>query len=268
MVKKIVVIFAFVALFMFAYEGVKEIFLGGLTKWESHAITIVLSAFFASLASYFVLRKIYALVGSLNRELSEKEVLLKEVHHRIKNNIVTIGGILRLSADSVSNPESLGIIHDAISRVESMRVMYDKLLLDGDYRETSARNYVEDLVSAILAIFPESAETKVDISVDDMNLDVKTLFCLGIIINELMTNAMKYAFTGLECRAITINLRRISGEVILTVRDNGRGLGEGFDVDKSCGFGLAIVKMLSGQLKGSFSVDGASGTTSIIRFKG
>jgi PAS domain S-box-containing protein len=202
----------------------------------------------------------------IKRQLAEKEILLKEVHHRIKNNIASIGGLISLHMQSVSNPEAVAVLQEAIGRVDSMRILYDKLLITDDFRDISVKNYIESLADAVLALFPDRAKIKLEKQIDDFYLDPKQLFPLGLIINELITNKMKYAFIAREAGRITISLKNVAKHVTLDIRDNGNKLPAGFDIDKTKGFGLMLVKMLSQQLGGSFSIEKHKGTRCTVEF--
>jgi len=200
-------------------------------------------------------------------QLREKETLLKEVHHRIKNNIASIVALLRLQSASVENTESQNVLNDAVSRVESMRIIYDKLLLSDDYRETSVKNYIEDLVAAVMSISPESGKITVITEIADLKLDVKKLIAIGTIVNELITNSMKYAFTDRDSGSISVTLSQKGSEITLSFQDDGRGLPDNFDIAASTGFGLMLVKMFTEQLKGTLEVETRGGTGFTVRFK-
>jgi PAS domain S-box-containing protein len=202
----------------------------------------------------------------IQRQLSEKEILLKEVHHRIKNNIAAVESLLFLHSQSTTNPEALAVLQDAIGRVGSMRILYDKLLLSEDYKDISVKKYLEDLIDTIIAIFPSQAKIMLAKQIADFHLDCKRLFPLGIIINELLTNKMKYAFIDRKTGKIKISLKKAKDHVTLTIQDNGSGLPDGFDIDKAKGFGLMLVKMLSQQLGGSFSMEKQAGTRCTVEF--
>jgi PAS domain S-box-containing protein len=202
----------------------------------------------------------------IQRQLAEKGILLKEVHHRIKNNIASIGGLISLHMQSVSNPEAVAVLQEAIGRVDSMRILYDKLLITENYRDISVKNYAESLADAVLALFPDRAKIKLEKQIADFYLDPKQLFPLGLIINELITNKMKYAFIAREAGRITISLKNVAKHVTLDIRDNGNKLPAGFDIDKTKGFGLMLVKMLSQQLGGSFSIEKHKGTRCTVEF--
>lgn len=202
----------------------------------------------------------------IQKQLTEKSILLKEVHHRIKNNIASIEGLLSMQLQSVSNPEAVSALQDAIGRVSGMRVLYDKLLISDEYKDISVKNYIESLIAAVLALFPNNLKITIDKKIDEFKLSSKDLFTLGIILNELLINVMKYAFKGRETGLINISLSSIKKQATLTIQDNGNGLPEDFDISKSNGFGLMLVGMLSGQLGGTFTIENHKGARSILKF--
>jgi PAS domain S-box-containing protein len=202
----------------------------------------------------------------IKRQLAEKGMLLKEAHHRIKNNIASISGLLSLHMQTITSPEAIAALQEAIGRVDSIRILYDKLLLGGDFQDVSVKNYVESLAASVVSLFPDQTKVKLDARVDDFNLDPKRLFPLGIIINELLTNIMKYAFAKKKSGHIQLSLAKAGSRVTLVIQDNGVGLPGGFDVEGAKGFGLTLVKMLSQQLGGSFSIEKHKGTRCTVIF--
>ncbi len=199
--------------------------------------------------------------------LAEKELILKEVHHRIKNNMNTINSILTLHADTLKDPLAISALEDAGSRVHSMMVLYDKLYQAPDFNEISVKSYVLSLVDEIVANFPESRRVKVEKNIDDFILDVKRLQPLGIIINELFTNIMKHAMRGKDDVLIYISVLLSDDHAIVEIRDNGTGIPESVDFETNTGFGLQLVKMLTAQIRGSIKIERERGTNFIIRFK-
>jgi PAS domain S-box-containing protein len=128
--------------------------------------------------------------------LLEKELILKEVHHRIKNNMHVIASLLTLQASKLNDIESIKSLQDAISRIHSMGTLYDKLYKSEIYQSVSIRDYLSQLIDEVMEIFSQVIEIKIEKQIDDIKLDPKILFPVGIIINELITNTMKYAFNG------------------------------------------------------------------------
>ncbi len=198
--------------------------------------------------------------------LSEKELLLKEVHHRIKNNMNTIRGLLYLQESELKDPAAVAALKDAENRVQSMMVLYDKLYSSHDYRAMSVRSYLGPLVDEIMENFPNKGMVDVEKNIGDFILDANVLFPLGIIVNELLTNIMKYAFTGRERGLINVSavLKDNRAEIIL--RDDGMGIPESVNFENSSGFGLSLVRMLTGQIGGIIKIERGKGTTFVLEF--
>jgi hypothetical protein len=142
----------------------------------------------------------------IKTRLSEKETLLKEVIHRIKNNMASVESLLTMKAESAVNSEAVYDIKDAIARVQGIRLIYDKLLLVGDYRDIPVKFFLSDLISTVVNIFPNRDQVTIEQNIDDIILDVKRLQPLGMIVNELITDAMKYAFKGRDTGIIYFSL--------------------------------------------------------------
>ncbi len=204
----------------------------------------------------------------IKRQLSEKEMLLKEVHHRIRNSFASIASLLSTQADEKGSPEAREALNEAGSRINCLSVLYDKLLISDQYVASSVKSYIESLLDSILALFPNGDSVTVRTQIADFALAPARLFPLGLIINELVTNIMKYAFVGGNANSgvITVTLNRVGNHAVLTIEDNGIGLPEGFDLTASQGFGFTLVRMLSEQLGGSYTVESEEGTRSVLEF--
>jgi PAS domain S-box-containing protein len=197
--------------------------------------------------------------------LNEKELLLREVHHRIKNNMNTIIGILSLHADRLKNPETVEAINEAENRVRSMMILYDKIYRNTNFRELTASQYFPSLVDEIVKSFPNSNEVKVKIDMDEFELGVKVLFPLGIIVNELLTNIMKYAFKKGDTGLITVTARK-NEHIEFIIEDNGIGIPENETLGNSTGFGLQLVGMLASDINAKIRIERKNGTKFIIEF--
>ncbi len=203
---------------------------------------------------------------TISKQLAEKEVLLKEVHHRIKNNIATVESLLNLQIHSSADKAALSVLQEAAGRVAGMRKLYDYLLISEGYRDISVKMYLEDLVDTVLTLFPVNIPLTVKKLIDDIYIDERYIFPLGVIINELLTNIMKYAFSGRNAGSIQIVFKQTGRSLSLSVCDDGIGLPPGFDKEASSGLGLMLVSMLSGQLQGRFSLEDRNGTRGSVVF--
>jgi len=202
----------------------------------------------------------------INDLLAEKELLLKEVHHRIKNNMNTIMSLLALQSTAAKETAVSAALNDAVRRMQGMAVLYDKLYRSENLREISIQSYLSTLVDEVMAMFPGDTVVRVEKHIEDIRLGVTVLSSLGMIVNELITNAMKYAFTGMAEGIITVSVTSHDNRATLAIKDNGRGIPGYVDVEKSGGFGFTLVRMLVKQLKGNLSIAGDGGATIAIDF--
>jgi PAS domain S-box-containing protein len=187
--------------------------------------------------------------------LAEKELILHEVHHRLKNNMNTVKSLLSLQAMSLKDPLAVSSLQDTISRVDSMVVLYDKLYCSANFREISLLVYLPPLIDEIVSNFPGSESVVIVKEIDDFVIDLKLLQPLGIIINELLTNTMKYAFTGRDNNLISVSATLTGKRVSIVISDNGNGIPESVTFENSTGFGMQLVSMLTQQIGGTIRIE-------------
>ncbi len=203
---------------------------------------------------------------TITRQLAEKELLLKEVHHRIKNNLSSVEGLVSMQLESIRNPEALSVLQDTMGRIGSMRILYEKLLTGENYNDTSVKTYLTSISNAVIGLFSADGKVDLDIQIDEFNLPSNRLFSVGIVINELLTNIMKYAFRGRDHGLIKISFTRSGRQALLSVQDDGNGIPVDFSLEESSGFGLRLVEMLSKALDGTFSIENDRGTKTVVEF--
>jgi len=198
--------------------------------------------------------------------LTEKEILLKEVYHRIKNNMNTVASIMSLQMDTLKEPSAIAALNDARSRVVSMMLLYDKLYRTDNLKELSFKKYISPLVDEIIGNFPNRTIVKIEKNIESFMVDTQKTSHLGIIINELLTNIMKYAFAGRAAGLITISASTNNNHATIIVQDNGIGIPESIDITNSSGFGLQLVEMMTKQLRGTIKIERNNGTKFILEF--
>lgn len=198
--------------------------------------------------------------------LAEKDLILKEVHHRMKNFMNNIQGILMLQADSHENATVVSALNDATHRVQSMSLLYDKLFTSVDFTGVSVKAYLSTLIDEIAANFSNSKSVAIVKNMDDLVLDVKKLQPIGIIVNELITNIMKYAFKGREDGIITVSLTLAGNRISLVISDNGVGIPDSVSFENSTGFGMQLVSILAVQVGADISIERGEGTKFILEF--
>ena len=199
--------------------------------------------------------------------LKEKEVLLQEVHHRVKNNMQIISSLLSLQANHTGSEDAAEVLKESRGRVKSMALIHEKLYHSHNLSSLNIGEYLDNLVKDILSSYSRvSSRITSHVQVDDIYLNIDTALPMGLIVNELVSNCIKHAFpdgTG----NINVSLVCDKEEYILTVADNGVGLAEDVDPFESNCLGLKLVNSLSIQLEGELKVVRGLGTTFILKFK-
>jgi PAS domain S-box-containing protein len=205
---------------------------------------------------------------AIKKSLEEKEVLLREIHHRVKNNLQVISSLLHLQELSVEKEEVVDLLKESGGRVRSMAMIHEKLYQSPSFTHIPFKDYILKLLSDIFYSYgippTGSIETKLDI--EDLNVNIDTAIPLGLIINELVTNSVKYAFPEGK-GTIKIELKSLTGEMKLTIADNGIGLPKDIDLETTETLGLKLVYTLVNQLEGKLKMSVDDGTEFIITFK-
>lgn len=190
--------------------------------------------------------------------LEEKELLLREVHHRIKNNMNTISSLLMLQSYSVPDKAAAEALKEAQERVRTMMILYEDLYRDADFNTLEVKPYLTNLMRNMEESYGDQPGVSLNGSFGDIVMNDKDALALGIIMNELVANAYKYAFRNRSNGRIDVTLdQRNDGDVFFSVRDNGAGIPETQEAaegDSGGGFGLTLVENLTAQLGGELSV--------------
>ncbi len=242
-----------------------ELYLEALKMWFLISVYSPRKEYFVAVFDVITERKIAE--EKIKTLLAEKELILIEVHHRIKNNMNAIAGLMALQAATLKDPAAAAALEDARSRVLSMMVLYDKLYCTDNFDNLSFGDYLSSLADEIIENFPNKEIVKVEKNIADFPLDAKRTSDLGLIVNELITNIMKYAFTGRESGLITLSASAVDGRIKIAIQDDGIGIPESVNVDNSEGFGLQLVDMMSKSLGGTIKIERGNGTKFIMEFK-
>ena len=207
--------------------------------------------------------------GRLKASAREKEVMLQEIHHRVKNNLQIMMSLLDLQSQYVDDERYFGVLKDAEHRILSMALVHEQLYQSENFAEIQAGQYVEDLVEDLFYSF-ETLEDHVTLTIDveETTFGIATAVPLGLLINELVTNSLKHAFDENRDGEIRISLKAIDEDAFeLQVADNGVGFPPGTDWRSSDSFGLYLVGSLVDQLHGEMDLDTTRGTEFRLRFK-
>jgi PAS domain S-box-containing protein len=188
--------------------------------------------------------------------LEEKEVMLKEIHHRVKNNLQVISSLLSLQSDSLPDESIRKVLRDSQNRVRSMAIIHQRLYQSTNLAEINFAGYIDELSSQLARSYGAvDRNIHLQSKADDIYLGVDKAIPCGIIINELVSNALKYAFPNGDGGTVTIEFHQQGSDVRLVVRDNGIGMPEGLDYQSAESLGLRLVNMLVEQVGGSVRVD-------------
>ena len=200
--------------------------------------------------------------GIISKSLAEKEILLKEIHHRVKNNLQFISALLGLQTDHISDQVALDALQEGQDRVQSMALIHQDLYQRDDLTSVSVKDYFVKLTEGLFDsynIHPDNISLQLFVA--DLDLDVDTVIPIGLIVNELVSNCLKYAFSIGEKGVISVSLQEIDDRLILTVSDNGKGIAQTEIDNLGDSLGYKLIQALSAQLNGSYQIDGEHGGT-------
>ena len=210
----------------------------------------------------------------IEKALHEKEVLLKEIHHRVKNNLTVISSLLEMQARISQDERVQTAFQNSQSRIQAMSAIHEQLYRSANLSHIDMDSYITGLAGELSELYAVPNIGK-RIEVRDVQLVIDQAIPCGLIINELLTNAFKYAFTagagepavgsGLNARQVAVSMQRDHEHCILLVSDNGCGLPDGFDVQSAKSLGLKLVNRLAGQLEGDLEVTSAAGRGTTYR---
>lgn len=204
--------------------------------------------------------------AEIKKSLHEKEVLLKEVHHRVKNNLQIIASLLSLQSKYCENEEVKNILADSQARIKSLALVHEKLYKTETLAHISSKEYLESLASDLVNFqVQKPLMIRLETDIDDIPLEMDKCIPLGLITNELVRNSIKHAFTE-KGGIISIKFKHQDTRCYFEISDNGRGLPEDFDIEKLSSLGLQLVVNLIRQLDGKLEIESDGGTSFKIRF--
>jgi PAS domain S-box-containing protein len=204
----------------------------------------------------------------INKSLKEKDVLLREIHHRVKNNLQIVSSLLSLQSRYINDEGSVEIFKDSQSRIKSMALIHEKLYQTGDLTRIDLKEYVNELVSDLFRSYSvNSYLVKYNIKSNNILLDINTAIPCGLIINELVTNSIKHAFPQNREGTIDVEIECVDDNFQITVKDDGIGFPQDLKLDKIKTLGLQLVTSLTKQLDGFIKLKREGGTCFRIAFQ-
>lgn len=212
---------------------------------------------------------------NLSQALKEKEILIAEIHHRVKNNLAVVRGLLNMQMNSTNDELTRATLRESVSRVTAMALIHQKLYTNRNADSIDLQKYITELAGEVAASFQIDGENspKVSVHVENTSLDLNLAVPCALILNELLTNSFKHAFGNGSGRSAQINVtmapdNQRPGFIKLSVEDNGKGMARDFHPESDNTLGMTIIQSLSEQIDGTFSITGepGKGTQATVTF--
>jgi two-component sensor histidine kinase len=212
-----------------------------------------------------MLAKVEESDSGLRKAIGEKDVLIQEVHHRVKNNLQVILSLFDMQSRHLDNPEALEVFQDCKARIRSMSLVHELLYGSSDLSKIDFRQYIQKLAADLsTSYFPLDKQLKTDIDLKHLELDISKAVPLGLLANEVLTNSIKHAFAGQQDPEVFI--RQLPDDKLkIVIGDNGKGLPSDIDLSNPKTFGLRIIRLLAEQLNAELTVESREGTTYTIQ---
>lgn len=202
----------------------------------------------------------------LQKKNKEKEFLLKEIHHRVKNNLEIVSSLLALQSEQITDRKVRDAMQKSQHRVHSMSMIHQKLYQGKSLSAIEMKDYFTNLSNYIVDTFDAGSRVRVDCEMESLELDVDMAVPIGLIVNELLTNSMKYAFPNGEKGEVIVSLKEHQNQLFLEVSDNGIGKPHAGS-NEGTGFGTQLIELLTKQLEGKMSLNVKDGTSVSFEFQ-
>lgn len=198
----------------------------------------------------------------ISKALNEKEILLKEIHHRVKNNLQVVSSLLNLQSRNINDEKALNAIKEGRDRVKSMALIHQNLYRDDNLTGVEIKDYIEKLVQSLFTSYNiQNEKVRLETDIDNLNLDVDTVIPIGLILTELISNALKYAFDETKLDGcLIIKLKQDENGLLLNVQDNGVGLPNDWSFEKAGSLGYQLIRSFAAKMKAKLHVTGIHGT--------
>lgn len=204
----------------------------------------------------------------IKSSLNEKNTLLREIHHRVKNNMQIISSLLNLQTRYTNDEEAVNILKESQNRVRSMAMIHEKLYQSKDLSHINFIDYIHSLVSKLFYSYNiKEAQITPVLEIENVNLNMETAVPCGLIISELISNSLKYAFPNEMKGEICVSLKSVGDKYELIIRDNGIGLPEALDLNNLESLGLLLVNNLTEQIEGKITINKSHPTQFKITFR-
>lgn len=196
------------------------------------------------------------------KKKSDEKILLKEIHHRVKNNLNIIIGLLELQSQNIEDVAVKEMFRESINRIRSMAIIHEYLYRSENQSAIDLSLYIESLADNLLAVYADTKkELMINYTMDSVFTDFDIAIPVGLIVNEIITNSIKHAFIERPKGKIDISLEKNNSKIKLTIKDDGIGVPVNLDIENSKSLGLQLIKLLVSQLNGDYKIYREDGTT-------
>lgn len=203
----------------------------------------------------------------MKESLREKEILLKEIHHRVKNNLQIISSLLCLQSDFIYDERDRALFTDSQNRILSMALVHEKLYQSTNLSEINMQEYIMNLSDDLLCSFcSDSSQVAISIHAEEVVIPINIAIPCALLINEILSNSIKYAFPGNRNGKVTISMNKTDGKTMLIIADDGVGIPDQIGFDNSTSMGMMLISALTSQLRGTVHIDRTGGTRFTIVF--
>ena len=207
--------------------------------------------------------------NTIKNSLKEKEILLKEIHHRVKNNFQRIISLIALQTELINDQKVLDIFEDLQNRLRTMSLIHELMYGTGDFVGVDVKDYITRLTNYLVKTYSSSGNVKLNLDLESHSLDLETIIPCGLIANEIVTNSLKYAFPNDAEGTVNISFKKKNGDFCLEFFDNGIGIKNKIDFENINSLGMRLIDLLTKQLRGTLEViQPDNGLQFIIKFKG
>lgn len=202
----------------------------------------------------------------ISKALEDKNILLREIHHRVKNNLQVISSLLKLQSQYIEDEGAVKAIAEGRNRVHSMALLHQNLYKEDNLTGVNMKEYFTNLIEGLFDAY-KITHIKLVTEIEDLTLDIDTVIPLGLIANELVSNALKHAFDNVENGVLTVKLSEKDGHLLFNVKDNGNGYDENLVAEGKKSFGQKLIKSLSDKLEADVQVTTTTGTDVTLSIK-
>lgn len=230
----------------------------------------ILQAFFLNISTVYsnieLLNEQKKTEEEIRKSLEEKLILVKEIHHRVKNNLQIISSLLHMQTSRTTDPKLLDVLKESEDRVQSMSLVHEKLYQSDMMATINFTEYISSLAERLISSYSVTDNIQLRFETDRLMLSINTAIPCGLIVNEILTNSIKYAFPENRNGEILISLKAINEKLILHIRDNGIGLPENLDITKIKSLGMKLIQVLADQIDGELEIISEMGTAYTLSF--